>query len=64
LSAGIFTKRRRRKWRQTSQRYRIVVWKTYGNGRARERATTLLYRDEIDPALALLVKCGDRVPPA
>jgi len=63
LSAGIFTTRRRRRRRpSSSQRYRIVVWRTYRDRGGRERATTLLYRDEIDPALSLISKCGDRMP--
>lgn len=59
LSAGIFEKRRSRK---AVPRYRIVVWRTYQDRKARqERATTTLFRDEIDPVIRLLVECAERL---
>jgi hypothetical protein len=59
LSAGIFSVRRRR--RKGVRGYRLVVWRTYRARSGKERATTILCRDEIDPALAVLQKCGYRL---
>ena len=59
LSAGIFEMRRNRK--SSSPVYRLVAWKTYRLSTGTERATTVLHRDEIDPALALLARCGERL---
>ena len=59
LSAGIFAVRAKRS--KDSPQYRLIAWRTYRTRTGKERATTLLYRDEIDPALALLAKCGDRL---
>ncbi len=58
LSAGIFSKRRKRK---SPAVYRIVVWRTYRDKKAgKERATTTLHADEIEPVLDLVAKLGDR----
>ncbi len=58
LSAGIFSKRRKRK---SPDVYRIVVWRTYRDKKAgKERATTTLHADEIEPVLDLVAKLGDR----
>jgi len=59
LSAGIFELRRGRK--SKNRVYRLVVWRTYRLRSGTERATTQLYRDEIEPALELLAKCGERM---
>ena len=59
LSAGIFEMRRKRK--RSNPVYRLVTWKTYRLRSGTECATTVLHRDEIDPALALLAKCGERM---
>ncbi len=59
LSAGIFELRRKRK--SSSPVYRLVAWKTFRLRSGTECATTVLHRDEIDPALALLAKCGERL---
>jgi hypothetical protein len=64
LSAGIFKLRPRSRWRKAADQYRLVAWRTYSDRGGRERATTFLHRDEIDPALNLLAKCGDRMPPS
>ncbi len=59
LSAGIFEMPRKN--RREVPRYRVVVWRTYRDGKTkRERASTTLYRDEVDPALRLVAQCGDR----
>ena len=60
LSAGIFELRRRKR-KSSNPAYRLVAWKTYRLRSGTERATTVLHRDEIDPALALLAKCGERL---
>ena len=62
LSAGIFATRQRSRWRKIPPLYHIVVWRTYRDRRGQERATTLLHRDEVDPALSLLAKCDVRMP--
>ena len=59
LSAGIFEPRRKR--RSSNPVYRLVAWKTYRLRSGTERATTVLHRDEIDPAIALLAKSGERL---
>jgi hypothetical protein len=59
LSAGIFEVR---SYRQSKAKvYRLAVWRTYQLRSGTERATMQLHRDELDPALALLAKCGDRM---
>jgi len=62
LSAGVFQSRQRSRWRKTPPLYHIVVWRTYRDRRGQERATTLLHRDEVDPALAILSKCDEPMP--
>ena len=58
LSAGIFSRRRRKK---SPAVYRIVVWRTYRDKKAaKERATTTLHADEIEPVLDLVTKLGNR----
>lgn len=60
ISAGIFELRRRKR-KSSNPVYHLVAWKTYRLRSGTERATTVLHRDEIDPALALLAKCGERL---
>lgn len=60
LSAGVF--RMPSKAKKAPPRYKIIAWRTYRDGRSHERATTTLFRDEIDPVLRLLQQCGDRLP--
>jgi hypothetical protein len=64
LSAGVFVRKRRFSRGKNSGLFRIVVWRTYRDPRGKERASTFLHRDEVDPALALLAKCDDRMPSA
>jgi hypothetical protein len=59
LSAGIFELRPHRQSKTTV--YRLAVWRTYQLRSGTERATTQLHRDELDPALALLAQCGQRM---
>jgi hypothetical protein len=61
LSAGIFTVGRKRWHPKKPPIYRIVMWRTYRDRHGAERVATSLHRDEIDPAVALLVKCADRL---
>ena len=59
LGVGIFEMRRKN--RRASCRYRLVVWRTYRDGKTkRERASTTVFRDEIDPIVRLVAQCGDR----
>lgn len=60
LSAGIF--RVPGNGKRSSSRFKIVAWRTFQDSGGHERATTTLYRDEIDPILRLLQQCGDRLP--
>lgn len=60
LSAGVFEVRRRGRKSKTPL-YRVAVWRTYRLRSGTERATTQLFRDELDPALALLAKCAERM---
>jgi hypothetical protein len=64
LSAGVFMRKPPLGRRKNAGLFRIVVWRTYRDPRGKERATTFLHRDEVDPALALLAKCDDRMPSA
>jgi len=64
LSAGVFMRKRPSSRAKNSALFRIVVWRTYRDPRGKERASTFLHRDEVDPALALLAKCDDRMPSA
>ena len=58
LSAGIFSHRRKKK---SPAIYRLVVWRTYRDKKVgKERATTTLHADEIEPVLDLVAKLGDR----
>jgi phospholipid N-methyltransferase len=47
---------------QSAPLYRVVVWRTYQDRKAKkERATTVLHRDELDPVLRLVAQCGERL---
>ena len=59
LHVGIFACRRKK-----TCVYRIVAWRTYRDRKTGKlRATTTLYRDQIDPLVRLVAQCGERLPP-
>jgi hypothetical protein len=61
LSVGVFSTRRRR---GRAPQYRIVSWRTYTDRQKKERASTSLHRDEIDPVLRMLEECVRRLSTA
>ena len=58
LSVGVFSTKRRR---GQAPQYRIVSWRTYTDRAKKERATTSLHRDELDPVLRMLEECARRL---
>lgn len=59
LCAGVFLRSRQR----GKGTYRVVVWRTYKDRSGKENASASLYRDQVDPALALVAMLEKRMPP-
>lgn len=58
LCAGVFVRSKRRR----KPVYRIVVWKTYRDKSGVEKASTILYPDQVDPSLRLVAQLSERMP--
>ena len=58
LCAGVFVRSKRRR----KPVYRIVVWKTYRDKSGVEKASTMLYPDQVDPTLRLVAQLSERMP--
>jgi hypothetical protein len=59
LCGGVFM----RSGRSRMPSYRLVIWRTYRDRTGKENASTTLFRDQIDPALALMNLLAQRMPP-
>ncbi|MFN0019477.1 MAG: hypothetical protein ACKVP0_14550 [Pirellulaceae bacterium] len=61
LSVGVFSTQRKK---GQPVQFRVVAWRTYTDRQKKERATTSLHRDELDPVLHMLGECLRRLPVA
>ncbi|TWT60963.1 hypothetical protein [Rubinisphaera italica] len=58
LCAGVFAKAKRRR----KPIFRIIVWRTYRDATGNEKASTVLYPDQVDPTLRLVAQLNERMP--
>lgn len=58
LCAGVFSKGKRRR----KPVYRVVCWRTYRDRNGTEKASTILYGDQVDPSLRLVGQLSERMP--
>ena len=58
LCAGVFAKGKRRR----KPVYRVICWRTYRDRNGVEKASTVLFPDQVDPSLRLVSQLSERMP--